>query len=134
MEKVFLISKDEFIRKSLELLAKKQDRDLFSIDNVDEALHFIEDLKPSSTLAINQKVQELRHNGNSVFHFGFGQSPFPIHNSITTALTEHVKDNSYLPTIGLEPLRKQILGFNFIGSFYQLIATFASRLRCDRIS
>ena len=69
---------------------------------------FIEDLKPSSTLAINQKVQELRHNGNSVFHFGFGQSPFPIHNSITAALTEHVKDNSYLPTIGLEPLRKQI--------------------------
>jgi len=72
---------------------------------------FIEDLKPSSTLAINQKVQELRHNGNSVFHFGFGQSPFPIHNSITAALTEHVKDNSYLPTIGLEPLRKQISVF-----------------------
>lgn len=72
---------------------------------------FIQDLKPSSTLAINQKVNQLRSNGKTVYHFGFGQSPFPIHVSITTALKNHIKDNNYLPTNGLELLREEISTF-----------------------
>lgn len=72
---------------------------------------FIQDLKPSSTLAINQKVKQLRSNGKTVYHFGFGQSPFPIHESITESLTNHAKDNNYLPTNGLELLRDEIGNF-----------------------
>ncbi|RLD29924.1 MAG: hypothetical protein DRI75_01505 [Bacteroidetes bacterium] len=68
-------------------------------------------LKPSATLAINQKVQTLRSNNVNVFHFGFGQSPFPIHESIVDALRDNAKNNYYLPTIGLETLRQNISEF-----------------------
>jgi aspartate/methionine/tyrosine aminotransferase len=71
----------------------------------------IQKLKPSSTLAINQKVKELRNNGKTIYHFGFGQSPFPIHESITKALSIHVNDNNYLPTNGLGLLRDEISNF-----------------------
>lgn len=69
---------------------------------------YISQLKPSATLAINQKVKQLRNKGETVFHFGFGQSPFPIHNSIINALKENASQSHYLPTIGLEDLRIQI--------------------------
>lgn len=69
---------------------------------------YIQELKPSSTLAINQKVKQIRLSGKTVYHFGFGQSPFPIHESIITALINHAKDNNYLPTNGLELLRDKI--------------------------
>lgn len=68
-------------------------------------------LKPSATLAINQKVQELRKKGKTVYHFGFGQSPFKIHKSITDELTKHVNNNHYLPSKGLPKLREQISFF-----------------------
>jgi aspartate aminotransferase len=72
---------------------------------------YIQRLKPSATLAINQKVSELRAKGENVFHFGFGQSPFPIHSSIVNALRENAANNHYLPTVGLEALRKTIASF-----------------------
>jgi aspartate aminotransferase len=68
-------------------------------------------LKPSATLAINQKVNYLRRNGGNVYHFGFGQSPFPIHESIVDALKANANNNHYLPTIGLETLRQNIAEF-----------------------
>ena len=46
----------------------------------------IQNLKPSATLAINQKVIALRRNNEVVYHFGFGESPFPIHQTIVDAL------------------------------------------------
>ena len=71
----------------------------------------VQNLKPSSTLAINQSVKQLRNEGEVIYHFGFGQSPFPIHESITSALKKHVDNNNYLPTIGLDKLRKEISVF-----------------------
>ena len=71
----------------------------------------ISGLKPSATLAINQKVQELKKQGKTIYHFGFGQSPFPIHPSIVDELKVHASNNHYLPTIGLEALRVQIARF-----------------------
>ena len=68
-------------------------------------------LKPSVTLAINHKVQILRGKNVDVFHFGFGQSPFPIHDSIVNALKNNAKNNHYLPTVGLEVLRQNIAKF-----------------------
>ena len=65
-------------------------------------------LKPSATLVINQKVKAMRNNNEEVFHFGFGQSPFPIHKSIVDALIKNAENNHYSPTIGLESLRKSI--------------------------
>lgn len=76
-----------------------------------EVNKYIQNLKPSSTLAINQKVKKLRENGESVYHFGFGQSPFPIHDSITNELRRNVSNNNYLPTLGLDSLRAEISRF-----------------------
>ena len=71
----------------------------------------IQKLKPSATLAINQKVKELRALGKHIAHFGFGQSPFPIHQSIVTALKEKADCNDYLPTTGLPELKVQLSVF-----------------------
>ena len=35
-------------------------------------------LKPSATLAINEKSKDLISKGKKVYKFGFGQSPFPV--------------------------------------------------------
>lgn len=84
----------------------------------------IQNLKPSSTLVINEKIKQLRSKGEFVYHFGFGQSPFPIHLAITSSLAKHVNDNNYLPTTGLEVLRKEVSvflkkhqGVDFISDF-----------------
>ncbi|MDB9961608.1 aminotransferase class I/II-fold pyridoxal phosphate-dependent enzyme [Oceanihabitans sp.] len=71
----------------------------------------IKQLKPSSTLAINQKVHQLKSEGKIVYHFGFGQSPFNIHKSIVKALKKNASNNNYLPTLGLLKLRKTIALF-----------------------
>jgi aspartate aminotransferase len=68
-------------------------------------------LKQSATLLINEKVKELRAKGQEVSHFGFGQSPFPIHSSIVAALRENAENNHYLPVAGLEELREEIVLF-----------------------
>ena len=39
--------------------------------------------------SINQRIRQLRANGQEVFHFGFGQSPFPVPRAIQAALIEH---------------------------------------------
>jgi aspartate aminotransferase len=68
-------------------------------------------LKQSSTLLINEKVKEQRLKGETISHFGFGESPFPIHSSIVNALKENAENNHYLPVAGLEKLREQIATF-----------------------
>ena len=68
-------------------------------------------LKQSATLLINERVKELRAKGQEISHFGFGQSPFPIHSSIVNALKENADNNHYLPVAGLEELREEIVLF-----------------------
>jgi len=68
-------------------------------------------LKPSATLLINQKINKLRAEGKTIYHFGFGQSPFPVPKSIVQALVEHADRNQYLPTLGLPELQKEIAKF-----------------------
>lgn len=68
-------------------------------------------LKPSATLAVNQKVKELRQKGETVYHFGFGQSPFPIHNTIVDELKDHAQNNHYFPSTGLPELKEEIASF-----------------------
>ena len=40
--------------------------------------NIIKDLKPSSTLKINEICRQLEEKGEKIFKFGFGQSPFQI--------------------------------------------------------
>ena len=46
----------------------------------------ISQLKPSATLAINEESNKLKKSGKKVYKFGFGQSPFPVPESVVSAL------------------------------------------------
>lgn len=65
-------------------------------------------LKESATLKINQYVKDARAEGREMHHFGFGQSPFPVHPRIVDKLKEHAHEKDYLPTQGLPALRDAI--------------------------
>jgi len=65
-------------------------------------------LKPSSTLAINEKCKELTASGKKIYKFGFGQSPFPIPQSIINCLKNNANRKNYLPMQGLPELREAI--------------------------
>ena len=68
-------------------------------------------LKPSATLAINEESNRLKKSGKKIYKFGFGQSPFPVPNSIVSALKNNADRHTYLPMQGLEELRAAIANF-----------------------
>ena len=68
----------------------------------------INQLRPSATLAINEESNRLKRSGQEVYKFGFGQSPFPVPDSIVSALKNNANKNTYLPMQGLEELRSAI--------------------------
>ena len=65
-------------------------------------------LKPSATLAINEESNKLKESGKKVYKFGFGQSPFPIPESVVLELKNNSSKNFYLQMQGLEELRSTI--------------------------
>ena len=80
----------------------------------------IKSLKPSATLAINEESNRLKKDGKKIFKFGFGQSPFPIPESVVSALKNNANKNKYLPIQGLEELRLAIahyLNKNYSNNF-----------------
>ena len=68
----------------------------------------IKNLKPSSTLLINEVSNKMEKEGKKVFKFGFGQSPFKVPENIVVELKNHAHQNSYLPMQGLKELRDSI--------------------------
>ena len=68
-------------------------------------------LKESATLAINLKALQMRRQGHEVFHFGFGQSPFPVPDPLQEALRRNVDKKDYLPTRGLPELCEAVATF-----------------------
>lgn len=68
-------------------------------------------LRPSATLAINEESNRLKRSGKKVYKFGFGQSPFPVPDSIISALKKNANKNTYLPMQGLEELRLAITNY-----------------------
>ena len=51
-------------------------------------------LKPSATLAINEESNRLKKKGKKVYKFGFGQSPFPIPESVVSTLKNNANKNT----------------------------------------
>jgi len=68
----------------------------------------IRNIRPSATLAINEKSKELAKKGKTVFNFGFGQSPFPIPKKIVETLKDNAHKKAYLPIQGLPVLRESV--------------------------
>ena len=71
----------------------------------------ISKLRPSATLAINEMSNKLRESGKKVYKFGFGQSPFPIPESVVSALKANADKHTYLPMQGLEALRSAVANY-----------------------
>ena len=69
---------------------------------------FIKNLKPSSTLTINQASKQMEDQGKKIFKFGFGQSPFPVPQDVVQELKNNAYQNKYLPMQGLLELRKAV--------------------------
>ncbi len=68
----------------------------------------VKNLKPSSTLKINEVSRQMESDGKKVFKFGFGQSPFEVPNDIVNELKNNAFQNKYLPMQGLKKLREVI--------------------------
>ena len=73
----------------------------------------IKNLKPSSTLAINEKSKDLIKKGKKIYRFGFGQSPFPVPEKIVECLKLNAVKKDYLPVKGLLDLREAISRYLF---------------------
>jgi aspartate/methionine/tyrosine aminotransferase len=73
----------------------------------------VESLTESATLSINQQViqQRLSAKGEEIYHFGFGESPFPVPDALTRALREAVGHKRYLPTRGLPELHDEFVRY-----------------------
>jgi len=71
----------------------------------------IQKLKPSATLAINEESNRLKKSGKKIYKFGFGQSPFPVPETVVSALKNNASKHNYLPMQGLEELRTAIANY-----------------------
>ena len=70
--------------------------------------NIIKNLKPSSTLLMNEESKKLEKEGKQIFKFGFGQSPFQIPEDIVNELKKNSHQNKYLPMQGLPELRDAV--------------------------
>jgi len=70
--------------------------------------NLVKNLKPSSTLLINETSRKLEDQGKKIFKFGFGQSPFKVPKSIVEELRNNAHQNKYLPMQGLLELRNAV--------------------------
>ena len=70
--------------------------------------NLVKDLKPSSTLLINETSRKLEEQGKKIYKFGFGQSPFKVPQGIVNELKNNAHQNRYLPMQGLSELRNSV--------------------------
>ena len=70
--------------------------------------NLVKDLKPSSTLLINETSRKLEEQGRKIFKFGFGQSPFKVPEDVVKELKDNAHQNKYLPMQGLSELRNEV--------------------------
>ena len=70
--------------------------------------NLVKDLKPSSTLLINETSRKLEEQGKKIYKFGFGQSPFKVPEEEVRELNNNAHQNKYLPMQGLSELRSAV--------------------------
>ena len=70
--------------------------------------NLVKDLKPSSTLLINETSRKLEEQGRKIYKFGFGQSPFKVPKDVVEELKSNAHQNKYLPMQGLSELRNAV--------------------------
>ena len=73
--------------------------------------NLVKNLKPSSTLLINETSSKLEEQGKKIFKFGFGQSPFKVPEDVVDELKKNAHQNKYLPMQGLSELREVVANY-----------------------
>ena len=73
---------------------------------------YVRGMKPSATVAINERSDKLKNDGRDIIKFGLGQSPFPVPESVVRALQDHAHEKDYLPVKGLRTLRDAVADFH----------------------
>ncbi|RUO32560.1 pyridoxal phosphate-dependent aminotransferase [Aliidiomarina soli] len=71
----------------------------------------IRGMKPSATVAINERSAELQAQGREVLKLGLGQSPFPVPKHVQQALRDNAQQKDYLAVKGLPALRQSISAY-----------------------
>ncbi len=69
-------------------------------------------LAPSATLFINEQVRAKWAAGETVYHFGFGESRFSVHPKLMQALADNAHHKSYPPLQGVPELREAIAAYD----------------------
>ncbi|KAL3836512.1 hypothetical protein ACJMK2_021938 [Sinanodonta woodiana] len=72
----------------------------------------LQNYAPASNLLQNERIRNLIASGVRIYHFGFGQSPFPVIETAVESLRENAGQNAYLPVTGLPELRQGISDFH----------------------
>ena len=80
--------------------------------------NIVKNLKPSSTLKINEDSRDLENKGKKIFKFGFGQSPFQVPLDVINELKHNAHQNKYLPMQGLKELREVVAKYTSIKKEY----------------
>ncbi|MEW5820268.1 MAG: aminotransferase class I/II-fold pyridoxal phosphate-dependent enzyme [Cyanobacteriota bacterium] len=68
-------------------------------------------IEESATLAINQNIKHLRSEGKTIYHLGFGESPFPVPECVKKGLRSGESIKAYQPTQGIKELRESVSKF-----------------------
>ena len=71
----------------------------------------LKEIGKSPTLNINEISADLEDQGRTVYKFGFGQSPFPVPETVIDELKKYANEKAYLPVEGLYPLREAVANY-----------------------
>jgi aspartate aminotransferase len=69
-------------------------------------------MRPSATLAIQERCTQMRAARRDVFRLGLGQSPFPVPKLVVEELRANAHQKDYLPVRGLPALREAVAEYN----------------------
>jgi aspartate aminotransferase len=72
----------------------------------------IRGMKPSATVAINERSNALLKEGREIFKLGLGQSPFPVPDMVVEELKSNAWQKDYLPVKGLWQLREAVAEYH----------------------
>ncbi|KAK0401215.1 hypothetical protein QR680_015648 [Steinernema hermaphroditum] len=66
----------------------------------------------ASNIKFNNRIRSMIAEGRTIYHFGFGQPPFPVPQAIVQGLRDNADKYEYLSVPGISALREEILKFH----------------------
>uniref|UniRef100_A0A914DL30 Aminotransferase class I/classII domain-containing protein n=1 Tax=Acrobeloides nanus TaxID=290746 RepID=A0A914DL30_9BILA len=66
----------------------------------------------NANMDVDNQIKEMMSKGKKIYHFGFGESPFPVPETFRQGLIKSAHRNEYLSVQGLLSLREKIISFH----------------------